>query len=370
MTQEIITGVDKLVQIIDTAGGRISLKDAMKQMNVSKQLIEEWANTLEESKSICIEYKLFNTYLVRGVSKTELLKKAKDLTLKEEAFEQNLQVNIRDFESESEGLKDIEKEFDVLGDELKKKRSAIEQELKHLYEFDKLNKTFEEELANVDKRSKVYIKDIEKEINDKKNEYSRLLSLIDKEAHEVDEKSKRLNEFLTKAELLNKEINDSKKRISELQAATKNIKPIIKNLESSTVKTLLKAQEDAVKRISDKQKAFLNEIMIKRRFMKIGLKENQMIKQKIDHFFAKQKQLENRFNRLKDEKAAISKELNDIMKLADEYKVIAKRKDVTKEFSNLQERSQQLNARRARFRHDMSEMRTSVKGKKAKNKKR
>jgi uncharacterized protein (DUF3084 family) len=128
------------------------------------------------------------------------------------------------------------------------------------------------------------------------------------------------------------------------------------------VERFVSEQVAVVKKISEKQKAFLNEIMLKRRFMKIGIKENKMIKQRIDKFFTDVHAFEGKFTELKNEREAIVKELNDIMKLAEQYKVMAKRNDMTKEFKKLQERSEQVNSRKQKFKANLNELKKKVKG--------
>ncbi|MGM5482084.1 MAG: hypothetical protein ACQESF_01350 [Nanobdellota archaeon] len=362
---EITTGVDKLIKLIDEAGGRIALKDAMKRLNVSKELIEEWASTLEENKTISIEDKLFRTYLVKGVSQKELKKKAKELTLKEEAFKQNALVALKDFKGEAKGLEELEKEFESLSKTLKDKSKSINDQLKNLYEFDKLNKTFEQELNEVDKRTNDYVKKIEDAVESKKKEYQDLLSKVDKEKQVIDKKNKELQKFLENANRLNKEISESKRKISELQESAKNVKPQIELLKESNVKDFVSKQKEFVQRISKKQSKFLKEIMLKRKFMKIGFEESQMIKERIDYFFNKHQKIEKKYEKLRNERSEILKELGEILKLAEQYRVLAKKKDVSREFEQVEKRFSQIKKRKENFNQELEELRKTVKGKNA-----
>ncbi|MFW6383068.1 MAG: hypothetical protein ACOCZQ_00325 [Nanoarchaeota archaeon] len=364
MTNEITTGVDKLVKIIDDAGGRISVKEAMKKMNVSKEIIEDWANTLEESKTISIEDRLFNRYLVKGVSQKELKKKARELTLKEEAFKQNALVALKDFKGEAKGLKELEDEFEKLSKTLKEKSKAIDEQLKNLYEFDKLNKTFEQELKDVDTRTNQYVKKIEDSINEKKKEYDNLLSRVAEEKKTIDKKNKELQEFLKKAEQLNKEIAESKRNIDELSKAAKNIDPEIRLLKDRAIKEFTQTQKEAVQRISQKQSKFLKEIMLKRKFMRIGYEESQMIKERLDYFFSRHQQIQKKYDNLREERQEILDELGEVIRLAEEYKVLSKKKDVSKEFEEVEKRFKKIQEKRDNFKKELDELRKTVQGKK------
>lgn len=364
MGNEITTGVDKLIRIIDDSGGRISVKDAMNRMNVSRELIEEWANTLEESKTISIEDKLFRTYLVKGVSQKELKKQAKELTLKEEAFKQNALVALKDFKGEAKGLKDLEDEFEKLSDNLKEKSKAINDQLKNLYEFDKLNKTFEQELNEVDKRTNNYVKKIEDAIEDKKKQYKGLLSKVDEEKKNIDKKNTELQQFLQKANQLNKEIAKSKQNITELQEAAKQVKPEIEMLEEKSIKGFVEKQKEAVQRISKKQSKFLKEIMLKRKFMKVGFEESQLIKQRLDYFYSRHQQIQKKYDKLRNQREDILKELGEVIKLAEQYKVLSKKKDVSKEFNQVEKRFTEIQKKRDNFKEELNELRKTVQGKK------
>ncbi|MFW5990769.1 MAG: hypothetical protein ACOCQX_00935 [Candidatus Nanoarchaeia archaeon] len=364
MTNEITTGVDKLVKIIDDAGGRISVKEAMKKMNVSKEIIEDWANTLEESKTISIEDRLFNRYLVKGVSQKELKKKARELTLKEEAFKQNALVVLKDFKGEAKGLKELEDEFEKLSKTLKEKSKAIDEQLKNLYEFDKLNKTFEQELKDVDTRTNQYVKKIEDSINEKKIEYDNLLSRVAEEKKTIDKKNKELQEFLKKAEQLNKEIAESKRNIDELSKAAKNIDPEIRLLKDRAIKEFTQTQKEAVQRISQKQSKFLKEIMLKRKFMRIGYEESQMIKERLDYFFSRHQQIQKKYDKLRQQRQEILDELGEVIRLAEEYKVLSMKKDVSKEFEEVEKRFKKIQEKRDNFKKELDELRKTVQGKK------
>ncbi|MFW6449561.1 MAG: helix-turn-helix domain-containing protein [Nanoarchaeota archaeon] len=56
------TGVDKLVDLISSKK-KISIPEAAKALDVSEDVIQEWADFLEEEDLITIDYSIRTTYL-------------------------------------------------------------------------------------------------------------------------------------------------------------------------------------------------------------------------------------------------------------------------------------------------------------------
>ena len=92
---KIETVADKLLALVKKKK-RITFKDCAKQLKVPENLIEDWAQFLEEEKLVDIEYRLATPYLVeKAMTKEEETQQIKDIS------------NKRDFYVEKE-LKNIE----------------------------------------------------------------------------------------------------------------------------------------------------------------------------------------------------------------------------------------------------------------------
>ena len=57
------TGVDKLLKLIERKT-KLTIEEAAKTLGVSTNVIQEWADFLEEEGIVSIEYTLTHTYLV------------------------------------------------------------------------------------------------------------------------------------------------------------------------------------------------------------------------------------------------------------------------------------------------------------------
>ena len=65
--KKIETGVDRLVNLVNTEK-KISIDDAAKKLNVSKVVVQEWAEFLEEENILGIDYKFSKTFLLEGTT--------------------------------------------------------------------------------------------------------------------------------------------------------------------------------------------------------------------------------------------------------------------------------------------------------------
>ena len=112
------TGVDKLVKLVKDSG-RISMPDAAKQLGVSNEVVEEWADFLEEEGIVSIEHSLTKPYLVeRKLTKIEVEKKEKEFTGKKDVFIRKAEVTVNLLGKEAEKLKGVKAEFDKIKKEL------------------------------------------------------------------------------------------------------------------------------------------------------------------------------------------------------------------------------------------------------------
>jgi len=128
---DIETGVDKLVELIDSKK-KISVDDAAKNLGISKVVIQEWADFLEEEKIISIEYKFSKTFLLeRTLSEKEVKVKKKEYSSEKDAFVRKVEISLRNLEKDSLGLANIKKEFESLkkqiGGEIEKVRSEVKE---------------------------------------------------------------------------------------------------------------------------------------------------------------------------------------------------------------------------------------------------
>jgi len=118
---KIETGVDKLVHIIKDKK-KIEIGEAAKKLGVSKVVVEEWADFLEEEGLISIDYNLSKTFLVeRKLTKKEVVTKTKEFHSNKDAFVRKIESSIHKLDKDTKGLTDLKEQFSDLKKEVGKR---------------------------------------------------------------------------------------------------------------------------------------------------------------------------------------------------------------------------------------------------------
>ncbi|MCM2325625.1 MAG: hypothetical protein NDI94_04125, partial [Candidatus Woesearchaeota archaeon] len=140
------TGVDRLLELIELEK-RVSIDDAAKKLGVSKVVVQEWADFLEEEKIISIEYKFSKTYLVvRILSDKEIKVKEKEYSSEKDAFVRKVEASLKNLENDSLGFEKIKKEFESLKKDLGSELTKVESEVKELEKYEYLKKNLDTEI--------------------------------------------------------------------------------------------------------------------------------------------------------------------------------------------------------------------------------
>src|SRR3989338_587238 len=107
MDSIIETGVDKLIELIKSKK-RISFQDASTELGINQNLLEEWADFLEEEGIITVEYKLTTPYLVvKELKREEVTQKTEDFLRKKETFVSKAESMLSIIEKESKELTQV-----------------------------------------------------------------------------------------------------------------------------------------------------------------------------------------------------------------------------------------------------------------------
>ncbi len=147
---KIETGVDRLVELIDK-DKRISVEDAAKKLGISKVVIQEWSDFLEEEKIISIEYRFSKTFLVqRKLTEREVKDKEKEYSSEKDAFVRKVEAGLRTLEDDALGFEKIKTEFleikNSLGPEIDKVKGEVNQLQKYEYLKKNLDKDIEKQV--------------------------------------------------------------------------------------------------------------------------------------------------------------------------------------------------------------------------------
>jgi len=293
----ISTGVDKLIRLVKESG-RIDINDAASRMGISRQVLEEWAQVLEEQGLIRIEYQLTKVYLISIAATKE------EIEDKKERISDERKAIVRQAESHLEELVRLGQDFDAMRGEFSRVGEQFEQRLggvgRRLEELQQLKRQREELRYAVEKLH---------------GDYANRLKVI---GEEVSKGYGELGEALEQWESLHEQLKVVKPRIielrtekTELQGALKDTK---KQLDTGVAKASAKAG-DIDSEIKERDKEY-ESLLFKAKTMMETLKRGR------ESFADFSKQLEVR-----------STELGEASKIADE--VGKKSKEINIKFMEL-----------------------------------
>ncbi len=320
------TDVDKLIKLVDEKGS-ISIKEAAKELNVSKLLIEDWANFLEEEGLIKREYKLTDEFLTaRKVNKEEINKKEKELSLRKDTLIKKAEdllskTNIR--EKEFSGLKE---DFLELKKYLGKNIDKVHRAMEEIEEYNKLKRQSEKSLEKERREYELKMRSVERVLNEEEKKYSDVLNKIKekenslkKESGEVeelkgneDELLKRLNQIREATEETRKRINYNDKKREAVKEEINYLKKIADKISGDLMirkSRLDKLVEESRKKeeyLAKKQEALIQNLASE---FKKGESVNIGISEKLKNFFNKKRKIEELLKKGEGEEEEVKKEL-------------------------------------------------------------
>ena len=213
--RNIETGVDRLLGLVNRQG-LISVNEVAAVLAVSKDTIKDWANSLEESGIITMQYGLFNVYLASKFCQDyELNDKIKKLQNKSLIFDRKAEGTRLYLNRAKETLHIIVKEVETLRKELN--IESVKKELKEIYTYIKMCDKINEELKKSRKKAKEmdpFVNFISKEY---KQEKDKLVSVLENPQikKEIDA-LKKLRKPLLRLEKLDGQQNDFLHHVKEV----------------------------------------------------------------------------------------------------------------------------------------------------------
>lgn len=342
------TGVDKLVNLIEQKK-KISVDEAAKSLGLSKQLIEQWADFLEEEKIISIEYNFTTTFLCeRKLSKKEAENKGKEYLDKRDNFIKKVDTTIMSIDRESEIIDKLKVEFKSVKGEIGEDVLHVKDQLDELRSYEDMKKSLDRDLQKnhddfiakldevsnkIEKEQKRYddLKheiDVEKTDLLKERDAARLI--IQKEQQlqkqigvfqkQIDMVRSKLKEDESAVELTEKHIDKLDKLAeqvkSDIEKKKQKINPIYEESKKYQ-KKIMDLQHDITKRVTKKREAILKEV-----------KKGDVIQKGFDDFFKKVNNMSKLLDQIDSEKVVLKKELEEVILKAHSFNIMAKNSNV------------------------------------------
>ena len=217
----ITTGVDNLVQLVSSKK-RVSMAEAAKMLEVPRELIEEWADFLEEKGAVKIEYKFTTPYLVLNEASAKQVKSNKKaFETKKDTFLRQLDSTLGLIEHHHSALENVRDEFDKINAELDLKIKAIRDELGELERFDSLKKDLGSELISQYEHFKKRMGSVESKIRKYHKEYDSLIQSLEEEYDTLSERYEKLEGLKELEEKMRKNLGLVRDTLQEIQTEEK-----------------------------------------------------------------------------------------------------------------------------------------------------
>jgi len=210
------TGVDRLLSLVKSRK-EISLSDAAKTLNVSRDVVEHWSDVMCEQGLLKIRLSLRERYLVHPdyykLSNGELSKLKEILSFK---------------------FSDLAKTTDLQGTILNEKAKEVRAEIKILESKIKELKIYENLKLDCEKRESV-LKKQQLKLKSEKNKIESQFKLIERKEKNLEKKTKKVHEKKNQLSVMEKEMNNKFKFAIKLTAklikSDKKIAEKIKRLD-------------------------------------------------------------------------------------------------------------------------------------------
>lgn len=336
--ENIETGVDKLVTLIKRHG-KTSLRNAAKELGVSKSVVLEWAELLDEENIVSIQYGFFDSIItLKQFNDKEIEGKNKEFVVQKDVFVSKIDNAIITLDTEHNGLKKLQKEFNDIKLEISKDLGSVKGKIQKLDNYHKMKHEIDKEMMGQKSKFENYINDMNKKIESENSKYSELIKIINKKESEIEKDKKEAidieileNELKTKLNNIIKVIQDSSKKLNddsqkiifnkkELNSLKKKAEEIKNNIIDKRLK---------IKKVIDKSKAKENKISNIQDYIRSVIEsktsdiKNSDNAKKLENLFNKKNMIQKKIMDIEKEHNDLENELKNLRKKAIGLKVIS-----------------------------------------------
>ncbi|MFH2019850.1 MAG: hypothetical protein ABIJ34_00395 [archaeon] len=380
--EKIETGVDKLMELINKEK-EISVEDAAKKLGISKIVIQEWSDFLDEEKLITIEYKFSKTILKeRKLSEKEVKDKKKEYSTEKDAFVRKVENSLKNLESDSLGLERIKKEFAIIKKDIGSEIDKVEGKVKDLEKYEYLKKNLDKEIEKQVAEFKLIIDNAHKDLDIEQKKHQSILEdlEIEKREFQVKEKRvrtleetetdlmKRIQEIISVSKEVGKkvdtekiELSSSEKKIMDMEKLANDIEnnikkrkmqiePLLQQSKKHEEKIIL-LQEDILKKAKEKTRQISDEV-------NVSTKATSRFKE----FFNKKSEISNLITQIDKEKTELEQSFKNLEKKALVFDLTTKNNVVSTHIKELEKESNALSKKRSSLKVDLEKLIKLVKG--------
>jgi len=374
------TGVDKLLKLIERKT-KLTIEEAAKTLGVSTNVIQEWADFLEEEGIVSIEYTLTHTYLVeKKMTRKEIETKAKDFKGKKDGFIRKVEGSIQAIENDTAGLDKVKKEFSELQIMVSSEIDKIKDKLSQLQKYEGLKKNLDRQIFDQHREFKDKISKLDKEIFTAQKSYQDIINDIRSENTKLEEEKIKAESLKGQEDKLLEKIGLIEEIIKKLKSQIKDENSMVGDSESHIIKLQRIATEttenigkkrDKLKYLIDESKEkeqmilklqgeVLDEIKKKEEFIKKDMVHTDDVTKHFENFFKKKNEINALLDKITIDRDNLKHELNGIIKSAIAFELSAKSNNVKGQISEIEKKFSDLDKKRGIFKKEIEHLKKII----------
>ena len=262
----ISTGVDGFIRLVRESG-RIDITDAAVRLGMSRQVLEEWAQVLEEQGLIRIEYQLTKVYLIWvAATKEEVEAKREAITDKRSATLRQAESQLEEILKIGQQLDEMEDEFTQISEAFEVRMGGIKSRIDALQDIKRQREELRYGIEALQGDYAAKLKTIKDQVFTRDKEISEALRKEEALISKTKQMELRLAEFRTTRDELSSLLGEAKVELGPgLERITKQASSVIKAVDESEMEHLdlarkAKATAVMVKRSKESISALSREI--------------------------------------------------------------------------------------------------------------
>lgn len=380
---KIETGVDKLVELVSSQK-KISLDDAAKALGVSKTVVQEWAEFLEEEGLVGIEYSLSKTYLVeKKLTKRDVQKKEKEYEQKKEAFVRKVDTSLRQLENETAGFEEIKKAYNDLKADIGDEIDQVKEELQELRHYESLKQSIDQDIIQQKIDYQKMVDEVHRKLYAEEKRYEKVLAEIKdetdhlaKEREDLQSIEQKESSLKTRLDALKevvggidrdvsnvmKDIVHDEERLSRLHDIANQIEVGLHKKKKEEIEPLVEASKEHWDKILKVQDSIIQKVQSRSSTISTYEKEGKSVIEKFDAFFKKRMETEKLLKDLDQQKAEMAHELDGLKNKALAFDLLSKQSDVKKYIAELRKDYEEFDRKKSRFQEELEKLKKFISG--------
>lgn len=383
LVKNIETGVDKLVTIINDKK-KVSVDEAAKQLGVSKVLVQEWADFLEQDGLISVEYSLSKVYLVeRKLSKREVEKKTKEYTNRKDSFIRKVETTLHSLDKDTLGFEKMRGEFDKLKKQIGGEIDVVKKDFKELEYYENLKNNIDKDIGKQKVEYEKLMESSHREIKNEERRYREMLAQVEQERFKVSKDKNVIKTLEEQEKLLDSKIEEitslvenirknikkekhdtdiSEANLIKLEVYVDQIDKRLKSKKQETILPLIKMSEEHSNKIFNLQDQILKKLKEKKDELNSYKGQRKTVYKDLKKFFDKKEKAEKLLNDIEAKKKIIAKEYEYLIQRSQAFNAISKNATVRKHITELESQYKKIEQHKTGLRDEIKKLTTLVQG--------